>query len=140
MDARAAMDALGDAIVVIAPDWSVCYLNAPWERILGVSRRDALQHDFWTVYPGFCVEPYQDMIRSTAEDGKVRRFDLGYVIAGELRSYGVRVARDTSNNAVLVLSRSFEMMKNARERALEERNQENAALRALARQTAAVSD
>ena len=134
------MDALGDAIVVIAPDWTVSYLNAPWERILGVSRRDAMHRDFWEMYPGFCVEPYQDMIRSTAEDGKVRRFDLGYVIAGELRSYGVRVARDTSNNAVLVLSRSFEMMKNARDRALAERNEENAALRALARQTAAVSD
>jgi signal transduction histidine kinase len=134
------MDALGDAIVVIAPDWSIRYLNAPWERILGVSRRDAMRHDFWTVYPGLYAEPYQDMIRSTADDGKVRRFDLGYVIAGELRSYGVRVARDTTGNVVLVLSRSFEMMKNARDRALEERNEENAALHELARQTAAVSD
>jgi signal transduction histidine kinase len=134
------MDALGDAIVVIAPDWSVCYLNAPWERILGVSRGDALRRDFWSVYPGFCAEPYQDMIRSTADDGKVRRFDLGYSIAGEMRSYGVRVAKDGTDNVVLVLSRSFEMMKNARDRALEERNEENAALRSLARQTAAVSD
>jgi len=134
------MDALGDAIIVIAPDWNVCYLNAPWERILGVTRPDAMGREFWQVYPGFCAEPYQDMIRSTAEDGKVRRFDLGYAIAGELRSYGVRVAKDMTGNVVLVLSRSFEMMKNARDRALQERNEENAALRSLARQTAAVSD
>lgn len=140
LDARAAMDALGDAIVVVAPDWCVRYLNAAWERIVGVSRNDALDRDFWEVYPAFAAEPADAMIRATAEDGKVRRFDLEYSIAGELRRYGVRAARDENNNLVLALSRSFEMVKNARDRALEERNEENAALRALARQTAAVAD
>jgi len=75
-DARSAMDALGDAIVVIAPDGRVRYINAPWERILGVKREHVLGHDFWTTYPGLNVEPGAEMIRATAEDGATRRFDL----------------------------------------------------------------
>ena len=134
------MDALGDAIVVVAPDWSIRYLNAPWERILGVPRARAIAADFWTTYPGLGVEPGATMIRSTLADGATRRFDLEYWIAGELRSYGVRVARDEEGSVVVALSRSFQMMRSTRDRALEERNEENAALRALARQTAAVAD
>jgi signal transduction histidine kinase len=134
------MDALGDAIVVIASDWRVRYMNAPWERILGVPRDRAIGHDFWTTYPGLAVEPGAAMMRGTAGDGATRRFDLEYWITGELRSYGVRVARDKAGNIVMALSRSFQMIKTSRDRALEERNEENAALRALARQTAEVAD
>jgi signal transduction histidine kinase len=135
------MDALGDAIVVIAPnpDWRVRYINAPWERILGVPRAQAIGEDFWTIYPGLSVEPGAEMIRATSMDGATRRFDLEHWIAGELRSYGVRVARDETGCVVLALSRSFQMMKTSRDRTLEERNEENAALRALARQTAEVA-
>jgi PAS domain S-box-containing protein len=139
-DARSAMDALGDAIVVIDPHWCVRYVNASWERILGVRRAQVLGADFWNGYPGLSEEPGATMIRATGADGSTRRFDLEYRIAGELRSYGVRVARDDSGNVVLALSRSFQMTKNARDRTLEERNEENAALRSLARQTAEVAD
>ena len=134
------MDALGDAIVVIGPDWRVRYINAPWERILGVPRAHALGADFWVTYPGLRAEPGAEMIRATAGDGATRRFDLEHWIAGELRSYGVRVARDDNRCVVLALSRSFQMMKTSRDRTLEERNEENAALRALARQTAEVAN
>jgi signal transduction histidine kinase len=134
------MDALGDAIIVLAPDWRVRYVNAPWERILGVGSTSALGADFWTTYPGLDVEPGAAMIRATAADGATRRFDLQYWVSGELRSYGVRVARDSSGCVVLALSRSFEVMTNVRDRTLEERNEENAALRSLARQTAEVAD
>jgi len=134
------MDALGDAIIVIAPDWRIDYINAPWERILGVRRADAIGHDFWRAYPGLAEEAGAEMIRATAADGSTRRFDIEHVISGEVRRYGVRVARDETGSVVLALSRAFEMMKNARDRALEDRNEENAALRALARQTAEVSD
>jgi signal transduction histidine kinase len=139
-DARSAMDALADAIIVIAPDWRVRYLNAPWERILGVRADQAVGQDFWETYPGLGAEPGGAMIRATAADGSTRRFDLEIWIASELRSYGVRVARDDGGCVVVALSRSFQMMKNARDRALEERNEENAALRSLARQTAGVAD
>jgi signal transduction histidine kinase len=139
-DAQSAMDALGDSIMVVGPDWRVRYINASWERILGVSRAEALGHDFWTTYPGLGVEPGAVMIRATANDGSTRRFDLDYWIAGELRSYGIRVARDAHQNIVIALSRSFQVLRNQRDRALEERNEENAALRTLARQTAEVAD
>src|SRR5687768_520216 len=49
-DARSAMDALGDAIAVIAADWRVRYINGAWERMLGVTREQALGTDFWTTY------------------------------------------------------------------------------------------
>jgi len=126
--------------VVIAPDWRVSYVNAPWERILALARADVVGCDFWRAYPAFAAGPHAAEIRATGSDGKTRRFELEHEIAGELRSYGVRVARDTSGNVVLALSRSFEMMRNARDRALEERNEENAAIRTLTRQTAEVSD
>lgn len=134
------MDALGDAIIVIAPDWRIRYINAPWERILGVRRTDAIACDFWRTYSSFGADPGAEMIRATVTDGSTRRFDVEHSVAGELRRYGVRVARDEAGCIVLALSRSFEMMKNARDRALEDRNEENAALRALARQTAEVAD
>ena len=134
------MDALGDAIIVIAPDWRICFINAPWERILGVRRTAAVECDFWRTYPSFGAEPGAEMIRATATDGSTRRFDVQHVVAEELRRYGVRVAREGGGCIVLALSRSFEMMKNARDRALEDRNEENAALRALAKQTAEVAD
>jgi len=136
------MDALGDAIVVIAPapDWRVRYVNGPWERILGIRRESAINTDFWATYPGLAAEPSAAMIRATAEDGATRRFDLEYWVSGEQRSYGVRVARDGSGCIVLALSRSFQVMTNVRDRTLEERNEENAALRSLARQTAEVAD
>lgn len=134
------MDALGDAIVVIAPDWRVRYINAPWERILGIRRESALDTDFWTTYQGLAAEPGAAMIRATCADGATRRFDLEYLVSGERRSFGVRVARDGTGCVVLALSRSFEVMTNVRDRRLEERNEENAALRALARQTAEVAD
>ena len=134
------MDALGDAIVVIGSDWAVRYINAPWERILGVPRERAIGSDFWAVYPELNVDPGAEMVRATAADGATRRFDLDHWFGGEQRSYGVRVARDVSGCVVLALSRAFHTVKSARDRTLEERNEENAALRALARQTAEVAD
>jgi signal transduction histidine kinase len=134
------MDALGDAIIAIAPDWRVRYVNAPWERILGVPRQQAIGSDFWSVYPGFCVEPGASMIRATAGDGATRRFDLEHWLAGELRSYGARVSRDDTGCVVLSVTRAFHTVKSTRDRTLEDRNEENAALRALARQTAEVAD
>jgi signal transduction histidine kinase len=134
------MDALGDAIVVIAPDWRVRYINAPWERILGVPRSQAIGSDFWATYPGMGVEPGGAMIRATMSDGSTRRYDLENWVGGELRSYGVRLARDEAGCVVLALMRSFQMMRSSRDRTLEERNEENAALRALARKTAEVAD
>ena len=140
MDAQSAMDALGDAIVVIAPDWRIRYINAPWERILGIRAAESINGDFWRTYVGFNAQPGAEMIRATASDGSTRRFDFEHTVLGELRRYGVRVARDRTGNVVLAVSRSFEMVKNARDRALEDRNEENAALRSLARQTAEVAD
>ena len=134
------MDALGDPIVVIGSDWRVRYINAPWARILGVLPAVAVGTDFWTTYSGFDVDPGAEMVRATASDGATRRYDLEHWVGGELRSYGVRVARDATGCVVLALSRSFQTVKNRRDRTLEERNEENAALRALARQTAEVSD
>jgi signal transduction histidine kinase len=139
-DAQAAIDALGDAIIVIGADWRVRYVNGPWERILDVPRATAIGADFWSTYPGLCDDPGASMIRATSADGATRRFDLEHWLAGELRSYGVRVARDADGCIVLSVARSFQMVKSTRDRTLEDRNEENAALRALARQTAEVAD
>src|SRR5205823_12434957 len=100
----------------------------------------ALGSDFWRTYRGLSAEPGAAMIRATAADGSTRRFDLEYRVGSEMRSYGVRVARDDTGCVVLALSRSFQMTTNARDRTLEEHNEENAALRSLARQTAEVAD
>src|SRR5438046_10355483 len=139
-DARAAMDALGDAIAVVASDWRVRYINAPWERIFGVARERAMGGDLWRTFPALGVEPGAAMIRTTASDGSTRRFDLEYWTVGEQRSYGIRVTRDANHHIVIALSRSYQTLRSSRDRDLDERNLENAALRALSAQTAAVAD
>ncbi len=140
LDALAAMDALGDAVAVIDGGWRVRYMNASWERILGAPRESAVGQPFWAVYPGFTVEPGAAMIRTTLADGATRRFDLEHNVGGELRAYGVRVARDRTGNLVIVVSRAFAMLRSVRDKALEERNEENESLRALARQMSEVAD
>jgi signal transduction histidine kinase len=140
VDARAAMDALGDGVAVLDAEWRVRYMNASWERILGITRDLALGRHFWTVYPGFLVEPGATMIRSTAGDGVTRRFDLEHNVGGELRAYGVRVARSRTGGLVVGVSRAFAMLRSARDKALEERIEENESLRALARQMSEVAD
>ncbi len=140
VDTRAAMDALGDAVAVVGPDWRVRYVNASWERILGAPREEAVAADFWTIYPGFTVEPGAAMIRTTLADGATRRFDLEHNVGGELRAYGVRVARDRTLSLVIVVSRAFATLRSARDKALEERSEENESLRALARQMSEVAD
>lgn len=140
VDARAAMDALGDAVAVVDAGWRVRYMNASWERILGIRRDEALGKDLWGMYPGFLVEPGAEMIRDTVADGVTRRFDLEHNVGGELRAYGVRVARDRTGSLVVSVSRAFATLRTARDKALEERSEENESLRALARQMSEVSD
>ena len=140
VDARAVMDALGDGVAVLDAEWRVRYMNASWERIMGVSRDEALGRDFWSAYAGFLVEPGATMIRSSAADGVTRRFDLEHNVGGELRAYGIRVARDRSGGLVVGVSRAFAMLRTGRDKALEERIEENESLRALARQMSEVAD
>ena len=139
-DARSAMDALGEAIAVIAPDWRVRYMNSPWERILGVGSEEAVDSDLWATYPAFTLEPGGEMLRATLADGLTRRYDLEYSAGDERRSYGVRVARDDQGFLVIALSRPFASLGRVRDSVLEERNEENASLRQLARQMAEVAD
>lgn len=140
IDARAVMDALGDGVAVLDADWRVRYMNAAWERILGVARSTALGRRFWDTYPGFLVEPGAAMIRATAADGATRRFDLEHNVSGELRAYGVRVARDRTGGVVVAVSRAFATLRSVRDQALEERIEENESLHALARQMSEVAD
>ena len=58
-DALSVLDALGDAIGVVGPDWTLRYLNDSWERILAVARADALGSDLWTTYSDLVAEPGQ---------------------------------------------------------------------------------
>ena len=108
--------------------------------MFGARAADTAGQELWTAYPELDAEPGAAMIRATAADGQTRRYDLDQNVAGDRRSYGVRVARDRDGRLVLTLTRSFQTHTNARDRTLEERNEENAALRALARQTAEVAD
>jgi signal transduction histidine kinase len=140
MDALAAMDALGDAVAVVGGDWRTRYLNASWERILGVPRATAVGADFWALHPVFQVESGTMMIRDTAVDGVTRRFDLEHDVGGELRVYGVRVARDRTRSLVIVVSRAFATLRTVRDQALEERSEENESLRAVARKMSEVAD
>jgi signal transduction histidine kinase len=134
------MDALGDAIAVLASDWRVRYVNGAWERTLGVPSEHALGADFWATYPSLASEPGASQMRATSADGLTRRFDVEFVFSGELRGYEVRVARSDAGHVVIELSRALQVTSNVRDPVLDERNQENAALRALARQTAEVAD
>src|SRR5260370_4392638 len=80
------------------------------------------------------------MIRSPLAEGATRRFDLEATVRGEQRAYGVRVARDRAGCVVIAVSSAFSVLRRARDKALEDRNEENASLRALARKMSEVED
>ncbi len=137
-DAASVLDSLGNAVAVIGTDWRIQTLNRQWERIFGQSAAECTRRDLFAAFPFFGEEHAARMLRASRIDGATRHFDLelsGVMATGE--HYGVRVSCTDDERLVIEVS---EMGGSATKENGDEPNAENASLRRLARQMAAVAD
>ena len=137
-DAASVLDSLGNAVAVVGTDWRIQMLNRQWERIFGQSAAECTRRDLFAAFPFFAEEHAARMLRASRIDGATRHFDLelpGVMATGE--HYGVRVSFSEDERLVIEVS---EMGGSTTKENGDEPNAENASLRRLARQMAAVAD
>lgn len=133
------LGALEHAIAIFDPAGRIVDVNRGWERVLGTAASDCANRELWTCFPIFAQSPAREAIEATRGDGVVRHFDLATDSRSAAPTFGARVARTARGLLVLELARPY-VTGSPRDQALEERNEENAALRVLARQLAEVAD
>ena len=137
IDAEALLDALGSAIAVVGSDWRIQMLNRQWERIFGRSAAECTRRDLFAAFPFFEEDHAAKMLRDARADGATRHFDLELPHGKEIERYGVRAVCSADDRLVIEVSESTVP---AGDEAFAVHDAENAALRRLARQMAAVAD
>jgi PAS domain S-box-containing protein len=78
---RVTLESIADGFIAFNADWQFIYVNAAAERLLGVSRTEALGRSIWEVFtliPGTQVE--RELRRAAA--GEVREFEYFYELWG----------------------------------------------------------
>ncbi len=133
------VDVLGvleHAVVVADPDWRIVRVNDAWCRALGTARPDG--GDLFNAFPVLRQTPAFDAISATSMDGRARHTQIGSVSATPNGMLDLRVARTGDGHVVLELDQV--PAADDVDAELTERDEENSALRTLARQMAGVSD
>lgn len=134
------LESVGEGLLVVAPDWTVTYVNAAAERATGVARARVLGRPLWHAYPALVGSAFEAAWHDTMASRRphaartvaiVRR--PGVVALFDAQSYPV------PDGGLLVLF-SEVSARERQARALAERSAENERLRALARTMAAVGD
>jgi signal transduction histidine kinase/PAS domain-containing protein len=137
IDAAALLDALPTAVAVVGPDWRIQMLNQEWERVFARSAIECVRRDLFATFPFFAEEQSARMLRASRTDGGTRHFDLELPTGDGVERYGVRATCSEDGRLVIeVLEASDKGL--ATESG--EHTTENAALRRLARDMAAVAD
>jgi signal transduction histidine kinase len=137
VDAAAVLDALGSAIAVVGADWRILMLNRQWERIFGRAAAECTRRDLFAAFPFFEEEYAAQMLRAARADGTTRHFDLELSYTNGIERYGVRAVCSVDERLIIEVTEAVPA--GSREDAAE-RSAENAALRRLARQMAAIAD
>lgn len=138
IEVGALLDALGSAIAVVGSDWRIQTLNRQWERIFGRSAAECTRRDLFAAFPFFGEEHAAQMLRDARADGTTRHFDLELPHAKGIERYGVRAV--CSDDERLVIEVTESALVGANDEAIADHNAENAELRRLARQMAAIAD
>jgi signal transduction histidine kinase len=138
-DAASVIDALGNAIAVVGADWRIQMLNRHWERIFGRPAAECMRRDLFVAFPFFAEEHAARMLRASRSDGATRHFDLEFAdAASNVERYGVRAVCSDDDYLVIEVSEAGNMTRSGE--FATEHNAENASLRRLARQMAAIAD
>ena len=137
IDAAPVLDALSHAIAVVGGDWRIQLVNRHWERVFGRSSTDCARRDFFLAFPLFAEEHAARMLRAARADGASRHFDLELGNRGHVERYGARATCSADGRLVVEVAES-----GARRAGddSDEHHVENASLRRLARDMAAVAD
>lgn len=136
-DAACVLDALENAVAVVGPDWRIQILNQQWERIFGRSAMECVRRDLFTAFPAFADERCARMLRASRSDGAARHFDLEHLAGSRVEHYGVRAT--STEDGCLVIEVAEPVTRRSGD-VLPEHHAENASLRQLARDMAAVAD
>ena len=134
-DVTAVLGALTTAIAVIGPDWRLLAVNKSWERIFGCPAGDCIGRDFFASFPFFAEGQGADDLRALRTEGATRHFELE--LSEARRHYCVSAACTEDGRLVIDVSAPSW---NVDAGTAGERDSENASLRQLARQMAAVAD
>ena len=85
------VEALGDAYMSVAPNWTIRYVNAALERAVGQSRDALLGSNVWDALPNLAASPdFLRAVRASMTDRVVRRVEHHDDVTG--RWYEVDVA------------------------------------------------
>ena len=137
LDAAAVLDALSNAIAVVGADWRIQLLNRQWERVFGRSSAECARRDFFSAFPFFAEEHAARMLRAARADGASRHFDLEWSNSGQVERYGARASCGADGRLIVEVAESVARRVGDDS---DEQHVENASLRRLARDMAAVAD
>ena len=132
------LEALPTGVLVVTPDWHIVYGNAAAARRLGFRLADFHGADLRSVCPSLAADRGGEGAPATLRDGIHRCFDADVRTDAATISVAVRVTRDAGGR--LVFEVAPEDDRTTDPTPADDRREENAALRILARQMAALAD
>ena len=135
----ALLDAMPTGLLVVTPEWGIAYGNAAAARLLRLPVDDFRGADLRSVCPALAWDRSGEGPSATLADGRIRRFTTEVCADGDGGRVLVCVARDARGRLVFELAPE-EARTGAAPPPPDDRGEENAALRILARQMAAVGD
>lgn len=136
-DAAAILNALASAVAVVGADWRIQSVNQQWERVFGRSNAECMRRDLFSAFPIFAESEAARMLRASRVDSATRHFDLELRTATAMERYGVRATCTSDERLVIEVA---EPARDLSGNGATEHHAENASLRRLAREMAAVED
>ena len=135
IDAATVLDALTTAVAVIGVDWRIQMMNQQWERLFGCPAAECMRRDLFAAFPFFADEQVVRMLRASRADGATRHFEVESANGSAVEHFGVRATCTQDGRLVLEVSTSA-----VDDNESTDQYSENASLRRLAREMAAVAD
>ena len=133
----AVLDTLASGVLLVGANWRIVHGNAAAARQLGLPLSEFRGADLRSVCPTLAAERGGEGAPATLADGRSRSFVAEVCTLGATIAVDVQVARDSAGQLVFELGAG---QVPDREPAVDDRGEENATLRILARQMAAVAD
>ena len=138
-DAAAVLDALTNANDVVGSDWRIQMLNQQWERLFNQSIGDCVRRDLFAAFPFFATDNAARMLRASRADGTTRHFDIELPTENAVEYYGVSATCADDGRLVIEIAESSTRGAGTGDENTQH-NAENASLRRLAREMAAIAD
>ena len=143
VDPQAVISALATPVAVVGADWRIVMVNSAWERVFGFRSSDCVRRDLFACFPFLADDFAASMLRAALEDRATRSFELELAReSGVGHRYEIRAS--CGDDALLIVEalqpRTFAAATSESHDWPDERDEENASLRSLARQMTAVVD